>query len=271
MKISIIDSIKALPPLSSTIVQINRIYADDNSTIKEMAKVIEHDPMIVANILKIANSPLYGFGREIRSAAQAVALFGMNMTRSIAVGNSIRKLLNVDMQPYCVTSDEFAHISSLQAALMVNWYKKVDRVKAEKLYLAAFLQETGKILIASEVIQNDEAISFASEVENSNNLAMVEKAYCNATCGEVTALVFKHWGFDDEFIDMIKYSDDPSFAPESIKEYATALNIVKTIVPINKPFSEMSINFGLKIASDAGYNTQLLEDAIDNMMDALKE
>ncbi|WP_310441360.1 HDOD domain-containing protein [Sulfurimonas sp.] len=269
MKSSIIDNVKSLPPLSSTIVNINKIYSDENSTIRDMANVIEHDPMIIANILKIANSPLYGFGREIKNPAQAVALFGMNMTRSIAIGNSVRKLLNVDMQPYGVTSDEFAHISSLQATLMLNWYKKIDRQKAEKLYLAAFLQETGKILIASEVIQNDESISFASEVENSNNLAMVEKAYSNATCGEVTALIFKHWGFDSEFIEMIKYSDNPSSAPHEIKEYATALNIVKTIIPINKPLSEMSINFGLKIAADAGYNVELLESTVSAMLELL--
>ncbi|OHD98171.1 MAG: histidine kinase [Sulfurimonas sp. RIFCSPHIGHO2_12_FULL_36_9] len=269
MKSSIIDNVKSLPPLSSTIVNINKIYSDENSTIRDMANVIEHDPMIIANILKIANSPLYGFGREIKNPAQAVALFGMNMTRSIAIGNSVRKLLNVDMQPYGVTSDEFAHISSLQATLMLNWYKKIDRHKAEKLYLAAFLQETGKILIASEVIQNDESISFASEVENSNNLAMVEKAYSNATCGEVTALIFKHWGFDSEFIEMIKYSDNPSSAPHEIKEYATALNIVKTIIPINKPLSEMSINFGLKIAGDAGYNVELLESTVNAMLELL--
>lgn len=266
LKSSIIDNIKALPPLSSTIVKINQIYADENSTIKDMGNAIEHDPMIVANILKIANSPLYGFGREIKNAAQAVSLFGMSMTRSIAIGNSIRKLLNVDMQPYRVTSDEFARISSLQAALILDWYKKINRQKAEKLYLAAFLQETGKILIASEVIQNDEAISFASEVENSNNLAMVEKAYVNATCGEVTALVFKHWGFDEEFIDMIRYSDAPSQAPNEVREFATALKIVKTVVAINKPFSEISINFGLKIAQDAGYRVELLEESISNIM-----
>ncbi|MFA5234416.1 MAG: HDOD domain-containing protein [Sulfurimonas sp.] len=269
MKSSIIDNIKSLPPLSTTIAKINKIYADENSTVKEMASAIENDPMIIANILKIANSPLYGFGREIKNAAQAVGLFGMSMTRSIAIGNSIKNLLNVDMQPYRVTSDEFAHISSLQAALMLKWYKKVDRQKAEKLYLAAFLQETGKILIASEVIQNDEAISFASEVETSNNLAMVEKAYSNATCGEVTALVFKHWGFDDEFIEMIKYSDNPAAAPSEIKEYSTALNIVKTIIPINKPLSEMSINFGLKRAEDAGYNVELLQSAINDMLESI--
>ncbi len=269
LKSSIIDNIKALPPLSTTITKINRIYADEDSTIKDMANAIENDPMIIANILKIANSPLYGFGKEIKNAAQAVSLFGMSMTRSIAIGNSIKNLLNVDMQPYRVTSEVFAHISSLQATLILNWYKKIDRQKADKLYLAAFLQETGKILIASEVIQNDEAISFASEVETSNNLAMVEKAYSNATCGEVTALVFKHWGFDNDFIEMIKYSDNPSAAPNEVKEYSTALNIVKTIVPINKPFSEVSINFGLKRAEDAGYNVALLQSAIDDMLKLL--
>ncbi len=67
LKSSIIESIKVLPPLSSTITEINRICADKNSTIADMAKVIENDPMIVANILKIANSPLYGFGREIKN------------------------------------------------------------------------------------------------------------------------------------------------------------------------------------------------------------
>lgn len=271
MKSSIIDSIKSLPPLSTTIIEINKIYADENSTIKDMAKVIEHDPMIIANILKIANSPLYGFGKEIKNAAQAVSLFGMNMTRSIAVGNSIKKLLNVDMQPYRITSEEFAKTSSLQAALMFSWYRKIDRHKAEELYLAAFLQETGKILIASEVIQNDEAISFASEIENSNNIAVVEKAYSDATSGEVTALVFKHWGFDSNFIEMIKYSDNPSAAPDNIKECSAALNIVKTIVPVNKPFSDISINFGLKKAADAGYDITILQEAISQFTDKPEE
>jgi len=266
LKSSIIESIKALPPLSVTIIEINRVYADKNSTITDMAKVIENDPMIVANILKIANSPLYGFGREIKNVTQAVTLFGMNMTRSIAIGNAIRKLLNVDMQPYGVTSEEFAYNSSMQASLLFNWYKKIDKQKAEELFLAAFLQEMGKILIASEVIQNDETISFASEIENSNNLSTVEMAYSNVTSAEVTAMIFEHWGFEADFVEMIRHSDDPSFALSEVKEYATALNIVKTIVPINKPFSEMSINFGLKIASDALYDTALLEESISQIM-----
>jgi HD-like signal output (HDOD) protein len=267
MKSSIVESIKSLPPLSKTIIDINRVYADEESGIAELAKVIEPDPMIVANLLKAANSPLYSFGRDILSVAQAVSLFGMSMTRSIALGNSIRKLLNVDMQPYGVTSDKFAEVSSLQATLVQKWYAKVDRKKADKLYLSAFLQEMGKILISNSVIQDDEDISFHSEIESSNDIAAAEKAYAGVTSSEVTAEIFSHWGFDEEFVDIIKYADNPSAAPKSVREYSTVLNIIKTVLPINKPFSEQAINFGLRKARDAGYDHELLEDAIDDMLD----
>ena len=269
MKSSIIESIKSLPPLSKTIMDINRVYADEEAGIQDLAKVIEPDPMIVANLLKTANSPLYGFGKEIRNVSQAVSLFGMSMTRSVALGNSVRKLLNVDMKPYGVTSDDFAEVSAKQAKLILNWYSTIDAQKADKLYLAAFLQETGKILISSDIIQEDEDVSFASEIDMSNNIAQVEKSYVDVTSSEVTAAVFEHWGFDSEFVEMIKYADNPAAAPADIKEYAVALNIVKTIVPINKPFAEQSINFGLRKARDAGYDYEILEDMLDDILDIM--
>ena len=269
MKSSIIESIKSLPPLSKTIMDINRVYADEEAGIQDLAKVIEPDPMIVANLLKTANSPLYGFGKEIRNVSQAVSLFGMSMTRSVALGNSVRKLLNVDMKPYGVTSDDFAEVSAKQAKLILNWYNTIDAQKADKLYLAAFLQETGKILISSDIIQEDEDVSFASEIDMSNNIAQVEKSYVDVTSSEVTAAVFEHWGFDSEFVEMIKYADNPAAAPADIKEYAVALNIVKTIVPINKPFAEQSINFGLRKARDAGYDYEILEDMLDDILDIM--
>ena len=270
MKSSIAQSVKSLPPLSKTIADINRVYADEEAGVIELAKVIEHDPMIVANLLKAANSPLYGFGKEIKNVTQAVSLFGMSMTRSIALGNAIRKLLNVDMQPYGVTSEQFAQISSMEATLINQWYKQIDKQKAETLYLAAFLQESGKILIANDVIKEDEDISFRSEIEMTKNIAEVEKSYVGVTSAEVTAFIFQHWEFDQKFVDMIRYSDNPNAAPQEIKEFSTALHIVKTALPIDKPFNDHAINFALRKARDAGYDYELLEDVIDDMLDIME-
>lgn len=269
MKNSIVNSIKSLPPLPKTVIDMQRVCNDPNSSIQDLVKTVETDPMIVANLLKAANSPLYSFRREILNVAQAVSLFGMSMTRSIGLGNSVRKLLNVDMEPYGISSDRFAEISSMQAALVHEWYSKIDRAKADKLFLATFLQETGKIIIASDVIQEDLATNFKADIISAIDIASVERSYIQETTAAVTAAIFTHWNFDKEFIDMIQYSDSPSSAPEEIREYATALNIIKTIIPINDPFGEHGLAFGLKKAQEAGYDTAKLQGAINSILEKI--
>lgn len=268
MNASIVDRIKALPPLPKTLTEIQAVCDRPDGSIGELAAVVEHDPMIVANLLKSANSPLYSFGKELSNVAQAVSLFGMSMTRSIAISASVRKLLKVDMDPYSITPDRFADISSMQAALMSKWYGKIDKSKRDKLFLAALLQETGKIVIADEIIQGEEAEQFKSEIESTHNIAQIEYSYLEETTATVTAAIFKHWGFDDEFVQMIFYSDQYQKAPDALKEYATALNIVKSAIPVNSPLSETSITVALKKASDAGYDHELLEDEIDALLNA---
>lgn len=265
MKSSMIDSIKSLPPLPKTVIDMQRVCNDPNSSIHDLVKTIEGDPMIVANLLKAANSPLYSLRREINNVAQAVSLFGMSMTRSIGLGNSVRKLLNVDMEPYGISSERFAEISSLQAVLAHKWFSAIDRAKADKLFLAAFLQESGKIVIASDVIQEELATNFKSDIEVAIDISIVERSYVDATTAEVAAAIFTHWNFDREFVSMIEFSDAPEKAPEEVKEYATILHIIKTIIPINSPLSERSITQGLKKAEAAGLNVAALQKAIDVM------
>jgi HD-like signal output (HDOD) protein len=268
MNPSIVQRIKSLPPLPKTLVDIQTICDKPDGTVGELAKVVEHDPMIVANLLKSANSPLYGFGKEIASVSQAVSLFGMSMTRSVALSASVKKLLKVDMAPYKITPDQFAEVSSLQAGLIMRWFKKIDPEKKDKMFLAALMQETGKIIIADEVIQGDEAAMFESEIEATHNIAQVEYSFVEETTATVTAAIFKYWGFDDELVNLIFYSDQPQKAPEDIKKLSMALHIVKSAIPVNAPLNETSIAIALKKASDAGFDHEVLEDEIDAILEA---
>lgn len=269
MKSSMINTIKSLPPLPKTVIDMQRVCNDPNSSISDLVKTVEGDPMIVANLLKAANSPLYSLRREIISVAQAVSLFGMSMTRSIGLGNSVRKLLNVDMEPYGISSDRFAELSAMQGVLAHRWYLQIDRHKADKLFLAAFLQETGKIVIASDIIEEDLVTSFKSDIDTAIDISRVERSYVEATTAEVTAEIFTHWNFDREFVQMIEYSDAPEKAPEEIRELSTVLHIIKSVIPINAPLSERSITQGLKKAEAAGLNAAALQKSINEMVEKL--
>lgn len=265
---NIVERIKTLPPLPKSFHDINAICANQNGTIDQLAKVIEKDPMLVANLLKVANSPLYSFRKEIRSVLQAVSLFGMTTTKSLTIDISIKKLLNVDIEPYGIVPDEFVRVSSMQSALMREWYSKVDRAKVDILFLAALLQETGKILIADEIVKNDETSQFKFEIESSVNIAQVEKMYVETTTGEITAKIFEHWGFDELMFESIKYSDNYTLAPDELKAYSFALQVVKTAIPMNSPLSERSVTIALNLFEkeqmDQGTFAIAVEKIIEN-------
>jgi len=261
----IAERIKSLPPLPKSFHQMSLICQDPDASVNDLARVIEEDPMMVANLLKVANSPLYGFRREIKSVVQAVSLFGMSTTRSLVMDMSIKKLLHVDMAPYGITPEEFASISSLQSALMLQWFGKVDASKVDLLFLAALLQETGKILIADEIAKNNETFQFRSEIESCSNIADVERMFVRITSSEVTARIFKHWKFDKTMVEAIEYTDTLGAASDAIRPYAFALKVVKTAIPLNSPLSERSITLALNLLEKEQCDKTLFLEVINKL------
>ena len=267
---NIVERIKSLPPLPESFQKINKICKDENGTVGQLAKAIEEDPMLVANLLKVANSPLYCFRREIRSVLQAVSLFSMSTTRALTVDISIKKLLKVDIEPYGISPDDFVNISGMQSRLMKEWYTEIDSRKLETLFLAALLQETGKILIADEILKNNEMVQFRSEIERTFDISEVEKSFIDTTTAEITSKIFEHWGFDDTIVESIFFTGNTEEAPAHIKEYSIALKIIKTAVPMNNPLSEDSIKRALNLAQKEGYDKILLSNSIDKILELCK-
>ena len=58
---NLLTRIKGLPPLPDSVIKIQQICADPNAGVGDLVKVVDKDPLLTANLLKAANSPLYGF------------------------------------------------------------------------------------------------------------------------------------------------------------------------------------------------------------------
>ena len=193
MNDSIYKKIKTLPPLDDTVIQIQRLCADENSSIGDLTKIIEKDPMLTANILRSANSPLYGFSKEITTIARAISLFGMATIRGFALSSAIKKSFSVNLEPYGITSQDFLNISMIQNALMYNWYSKVKPKNLEILSPASFMLEIGKIVLSHELNENKEADEFKSRLANivyPSDLGLLETEFLDITNEEVTAKIF---------------------------------------------------------------------------------
>ncbi len=268
MNENIIKKIGSLPPLPKTIEEFERAYEDPDISLEEIGEILSKDPMIVANLLKRVNSPFYALREEITQVTHAVSLLGLSEVKAVVVENSIKRLLNIDMEPYGISAERFAAITHLQNHLMYRWYRKVDSRKLRVLNLASLLQEMGKILIANEAIKEDLVFQFRSEIENGTEIAQVERSFFDTTAAEVTAEMFRYWGFDKQLVEAIAYSDDFEKAPKEIKEYSKALYVVKTAAAINSPLSLPSMNRALGVLFDAT-EAKFLREAAESLKDYL--
>lgn len=263
--------IKSLPPFSKTFQDIKDILDNEDSTIEELAKAIEKDPMLTADFLKTANSPLYGANRQIKSLVQAVSLFGFVTAKSLVLSSSIKRLLKVDIEPYGITPDDFVKASNMQGALAKIWFNKINPKKMNDLFICALLQEIGKILISDEVIKNNDGVDFRADLQMSFDIASVERSYVKTTTALVTAEIFDYWGFEKTMVENIRNSYEPANSPFEYKEIAWALKIIRKAIPVNDPLSDRSISIALNLAKEGGFDEQILLECIEKIKKSSNE
>ncbi|MDR2905760.1 MAG: HDOD domain-containing protein [Helicobacteraceae bacterium] len=260
MNDALFTRIKSLPPLPQSVVKIQQICNDPNSSISDMTKVIEQDPMLTANILKAANSPLYGFSRAIKTLGQAVSLFGMATVRGFTVAGVIKSTLPIDLSPYKMSADKFADLSQLQNALMVRWYSQISRPMLEILSPASFLSGVGRLIMAQEIIKTGKRDDFINKAL-ANGHAAAEMEFFGVSYQEVSAAIFRHWLFESEMVEAIGGSVDPASVSEVIRPYAFALKIVQTAVTIPGGVTEEAVEAAAKVVESANGSIEVFKKA----------
>ena len=63
-----------LPTLAPVAVEVLRLADDDKASLDDIANAISNDPGLAAQMLKVANSPMYGMGGEVASLSRAASI-----------------------------------------------------------------------------------------------------------------------------------------------------------------------------------------------------
>ncbi|WP_300362983.1 HDOD domain-containing protein [Hydrogenimonas sp.] len=261
----LVQRISSLPPLPKTVTEIEKAYENPNVTVKTVAAIVEQDPMVVADLLKLLNSAFYGLRKEITSVEQAVSLLGMKSVKDLVINLSVRNMLRTNLTPYGITSEEFAKISQFQSMLAERWMRAVNPAKVERIRLLALLQEIGKIVISDELLREGEDATFKAELDAGWDIRETERNYIDATTAEVSAAMLRHWEFDDYVADLIQWADMPNQADGDSKEEAWVLRIASEAVSVRAPLSEKNQKRAVNFALKAGLPEEPLQEALTEL------
>ena len=267
----VLRRVESLAPLPRTIIEIEQYRKKEEKEIQELYEITKKDALLVTNLLKIANSAMFGFRSKVETPLRAITLLGINFTISVAISTSSQKLLISSLSPYGLSNDDFMKASNIALALTNLWLNKVDPELKDKLLLPALLQDIGKYIISDVLILNNKESDFYKKVlENLKSLQEIEKDFFEFSSSYVTAHIFKHWNLSQELINTIEFVDDVEKSPIEYKQKAMILDVIKTASNIKEPLSEKSINMAIKKAKEYKLNDKALIEAINTLKTRLE-
>ena len=261
----ILKKIKQLPPLPESAMQIEAVYQNPDSSFNDMVKILEKDPLLTADILKAANSPLYGFSREINAISQAVGLFGMGTVRGFALASIVKKSFVLDLSAYGISNDMFSALSKKQHGLMIAWCLRKENKLLGILSPAAFLVEIGKVLIAQQIMADNKQEAFRDSLAELQNVEEAEREVVGVDTPEVSATIFEHWRFESGLVNVIRHCQDPENAEdEDSQRAAKILNVVRQAVPINGVITDDSVESAKKLIEKYDLDMESFDKALEN-------
>jgi HD-like signal output (HDOD) protein len=261
----ILKKIKQLPPLPESAMQIEAVYQDPDSTFNDMVKILEKDPLLTADILKAANSPLYGFSREINTINQAVGLFGMGTVRGFALASIVKKSFTLDLSVYGIDNDMFSALSKKQHALVTSWCLRKEAKLLGILSPAAFLVEIGKVLIAQQIMLDMSQEKFKEALISLDDVEAAEREVAGVDTPEVSASIFEHWRFEAGLVETIRNCQNPENANDNIKKAVQILQVVRTTVKINGSITDDSIAAAKELIIKYNLDMESFDKALENI------
>lgn len=183
-----------LPALPEIIISLRQKLNDPNCTIKIAADVLKSDPGLTAYIMRISNSARYMFGSPPRDLEAAVMRMGLTTTANLATAHATRAMFHTKIpkvKQLMINSYKNATKISILCYLLAD---KLPGFDADEAMLAGLLQDIAIPPLLIKLSERPEI--FGDDVKR--NQCIDELA------PTVNTLIMKHWGFNDEIIEVMR-------------------------------------------------------------------
>lgn len=203
-----VDGMPAFPKSVQRILELTR---DVNCTPKDLVDVIDKDPVVTVNILKVMNSAYYSLPKQITSIGHAVVYLGFNTIKNLALSIAAIGMLPKDNASGFDVQQYLLH-SLATAGLAKQLAHRVDPVDPMDCFIAGLLHDFGKVVFAQFMPNEFKAALQQSQAHNLP-LHRALHQHIGADHFVVGTMLLQKWRFAPELIDTIGH-----LSPESLHD-----------------------------------------------------
>ncbi len=263
-----------LPPLPETARKIIDLRVDPNADTTELAKVIEMDPGMAAQVVSWARSPYYGVKGEIKCVEDAVIrVLGFDLVINLALGLALGRTLSVPKEGPNGYAP-FWQQAVMTAALMGELARLMpakQRPNTGTAYLCGLLHNFGYLILGHVFPPQFSLINRHIEANAHINRSLIEKHLMGLSREQVSSLLMQQWRMPEEVIVALRSQHNPNYDGD----FSTCANLLYVAVrslrgrgfgdgPWEEPSDEVFERLGIS-AEAAHAVTETLLEKIDDL------
>jgi putative nucleotidyltransferase with HDIG domain len=206
-------ALRLIPPFPAIAQRILALVSQKDVSVREVGDLIKLDPSFSAELLRYANSALFGARREVTSLAQAIVMLGMDRVKSMATFVALNNMVRSSIR---IQSLRKVWVHSLVTAFIAEEAARVDHMDRDSAYTAGLLHNLGTLGIMAAY--PDE---YTRMLEVSNDygydLLQTERDLFEIDHCAAGAYIAQDWNFPDELAAAIAtHHDDPVIDERSL-------------------------------------------------------
>jgi len=226
LKKKILQQVEDLPPMPQVADKGRKIIADENSSFKDLAVVIEADPAIAARVLKIANSAYYGASTNVRSVQQASVVLGMETLHELLTLACASSVLGSELKGYGLSAGDLWQHSLATAFCARSIASRKDPKFADDSFSAGLIHDAGKLILDPYVAERKK--EFDRYLKDGDKTFLdAEKNILGFDHSEIAADVCGKWQIPKTIATVIRYHHNPSQAQNN--EFAYIIHAADAI------------------------------------------
>ncbi len=273
--VEVLQGVGGLVTLPNVFLRINQLVEDPDSSIHDIAKAISQDPSFTLRLLRVANSPFYGFASTIDTVAKATSLIGTSQLRNLALSMSVASSF-AGLPNDLVSLDNFWRHSlycALVARILARRARKCD---PEAVFTAGLLHDIGTLILFNRLPeQAKQTLLLVLDQVDDLPVYLAERHIIGFDHAQVGGELAKMWGLPPLLEECITHHHQIDEAKRYPREVALIhlANIIAQMAEIDTldPEDVSDIDSRAWVMSGIGFDVEVIEAVIREVQEEIVE
>ena len=204
---SLLKDVRGLSSPPTVYTHLTEAMQNTRSSIVDIARIISNDQVLTARLLKLANSPVYGFPSKIETISEAISILGTQQICDLVLATSVMQRFHgiprelTDMESFWCHS-----VSCGLAARILATYKREPNV--ERFFVAGVLHDIGRLIMYTALPR--ESSELLRRCREAGHLVYdLEEQLLGFEHGIVGSDLLKEWCLPDSLQEMVRFHHRP--------------------------------------------------------------